>query len=134
MGLIKAGNGPAKAAVPFSMKDVEDQARGMLLRAQRQAEALIAAAQAEGERLKKAMQAEGYAAGRQDGMAKGMEEGRKAGHSAAVAEHKAQLTQAVNTLSAALKQVEGSRKRLEAEALGEVVQLAVAVARRVTKR
>jgi flagellar assembly protein FliH len=51
-----------------------------------------------------------------------------------LAEHKAQLAQAVNTLAAALKQVEGSRKQLEADALAEVVHLAVAVARRVTKR
>jgi flagellar assembly protein FliH len=134
MGLIKAGNAPAKAAVPFSMKDVEAAAKEILLRAQRQAEQLIVAAQTEGEALKKQMQAEGFAAGRQEGMAKGMEEGRKAGHQAALTEHKAQLTQAVNTLAAALKQVEGSRKQLEADALAEVVQLAVAVARRVTKR
>jgi flagellar assembly protein FliH len=134
MGLIKAGNAPVKAAVVFSMRDVEAQARELLARARGQAEGLIAAAQAEGEGLKKRMQAEGFAAGRQDGMAKGIEEGKKLGQQAALAEQKGQLTQAVNTLAAALKQVEGSRKKLESEALEEVVQLAVAVARRVTKR
>jgi flagellar assembly protein FliH len=134
MGLIKAGNAPAKAAVLFSMKDVETQAKEILIRAQRQAEQLLIAAQMEGEELKKRMQAEGYAAGRQEGMAKGMEEGKKAGHQAALTEHKAQFQQAVAALANAMKQVEASRKQLEADALAEVVQLAVAVARRVTKR
>jgi flagellar biosynthesis/type III secretory pathway protein FliH len=134
MGLIKAANNPAKAAVPFSMRDVEEVARGILQRAQRQAEQLIVEAQGEAEALKKSMQAEGFLAGRQEGTATGMEEGRKAGHQAALTEHKAQLAQAINALAAALKQVEGSRKQLEAEALSEVVQLAVAVARKVTKR
>lgn len=135
MGLIKAGHSPAvRSVVPFSMKDVEELAKGMLVRAQRQAEELIAAAQQEGEELKKKMQAEGFAAGRKEGVAKGMDEGRKTGHQAALTEHKAQLVQAINTLGAAMKQVEGSRKQLESDALTEVVKLAAAVARRVTKR
>lgn len=134
MGLIKAGNNPVKAAVPFSMRDVEDVAKGILVRAERQAEQLLVAAQGEAEELKKRMQAEGFVAGRQEGNAKGMEEGRKAGYQAALMEHKAQLAQAVNTLAAALKQLEGSRKQMEGEGLAEVVHLAVAVARKVTKR
>jgi flagellar assembly protein FliH len=134
MGLIKAANAPAKAATVFSMRDVEAQAREILLRAQSQAEQLLAAAQAEGEELKKRMQAEGFAAGRAEGMQKGTDEGKKAGHQSALAEHKVQLTQAVATLGAALQQVENSRKELETDALTEVVELAVAVARRVTKR
>lgn len=123
-----------KAAVPFSMKDVEEQARAVLVRARQQAEQLIAAAQAEGEAFKQRMQQEGFAQGRQEGMAKGIEEGRKAGHQAALAEHRAQLAQVVQGLSGAMQQVEASRKQLEADALAEVVELAVAVARRVTKR
>jgi flagellar assembly protein FliH len=136
MGLIKASNTPAAArnVVPFSMKDVEEHARGILTRAQSQAEQLIAAAQTEGDELKKRMQAEGFAAGRAEGMQKGMDEGKKAGHQAALTEQKAQIAQAISTLAAALKQVEASRKELETDALAEVVELAVAVARRVTKR
>ena len=134
MGLIKANSSPVKKAVVFSMRDVESQAREILLRAQRQAEELIAAAQEEGEELKKRMQAEGLAAGRQEGVARGMEEGKKLGHQAALVEHKGQLTQAVGALAAALAQVEAARRQLESDALDEVVQLAVSIARRVTKR
>ncbi len=43
MGLIKATSAPPSLA-PFSMRDVEQQAKAMLLRARQQAEALLAEA------------------------------------------------------------------------------------------
>jgi len=133
MGLIKANNAPV-GVVPFSMRDIEEAARKMLLRARGRAEELLAAAQGEAEGLKKAAKADGLAEGRREGLAKGLEEGRKAGQEQALAEHRAKLTELVGGLGAVLAEVEASRRALEAEGLREVVELAVAIARRVTKR
>ena len=133
MGLIKAPNVPA-AAAPFSMRDIEQAARGVLLRARQQADALLAEAQREAEAMTADARAEGLAEGRREGFAKGMEEGRAAGAQQALNEHKAQLAAAVAALSAAMERIDADRQALEAGALREVVELAVAIARRVTKR
>jgi flagellar assembly protein FliH len=67
-------------------------------------------------------------------MAKGHQEGLAAGARQALAEHKAQLTQVVTALTAAAGELDASRRNLESDALREVVALACAIARRVTKR
>ena len=133
MGLIKAPNVPA-AAAPFSMRDIEQAARGILLRARQQAEALLAEAQVEAEALTANAHAQGLAEGRQEGFEKGLAEGHAAGAQQALAEHKAQLAAATAALAAAMAQIDAGRQALEAGALREVVELAVAIARRVTKR
>jgi flagellar assembly protein FliH len=133
MGLVKASAAPTGLAT-FSMRDVEDQAKALLLRARQTAERLIAEAQREAAELKKTAHAQGLAEGRRDGLAKGIEEGRAAGQKQALEEHRAQLTQAVAALTEAASDLDASRGELEAAALEEVVSLAVAVARRVTKR
>jgi|SRR5687767_708493 len=133
MGLIKSEKAPA-ALTPFSMKDIENQARAILARAREQAEALLEAAQAEGETFKKAAREQGYVEGKKDGLAKGLEEGRMAGAQQALGDHRAQLTQVVKTLTQTAAELDASRRALEASGLTDVVKLSIAVARRVTKR
>jgi flagellar assembly protein FliH len=133
MGLVKASSAPS-GLTTFSMRDVEDQAKAVLLRARQAAERLLAEAQREAAELKKAAHAHGLAEGRRDGLAKGADEGRAAGQKQALEEHRAQLTQAVAALTEAAADLDASRGELEAAALEEVVSLAIAVARRVTKR
>lgn len=133
MGLVKASSAPTGLAT-FSMRDVEDQARALLLRSRQAAERLLAEAQREAVELKKAAHVQGLAEGRRDGLAKGADEGRAAGQKQALEEHRAQLTQAVAALAEAASDLDASRGELEAAALEEVVSLAIAVARRVTKR
>ena len=116
------------------MRDVEEQARALLVRARQAAERLIAEAQREAAELKKAAHQQGLAEGRREGVARGTEEGRAAGQKQALEEHRAQLTQAVAALTEAANDLEASRGELEAAALEEVVALSIAVARRVTKR
>src|SRR5687767_13879739 len=116
MPVIKSANVPA-AAAPFSMRDIENQARAMLLRARQQAEALLTEAQTEGEALKERARGEGLALGQREGLAKGMEDGRKAGEQQALSEHRAQLTDAVKALSAAMGEIDASRRELEANAV-----------------
>ncbi len=133
MGLIKSANTPATLAT-FSMKDIELQARAILVRAQSRAEELLAEAQQEGEKLKEAAYAQGHAAGREDGFARGREEGRRSGHDQALGEHREKLSALAASLVAGVKDLDNSRQRLEVEGLKEVIELAIAIARRVTKR
>jgi flagellar assembly protein FliH len=134
MGLIKSSNSPVAAATPFSLADIERAAKTILLRAQQQAEQLLAAAQAEGELLKEQARAEGLAAGRQEGTAQGFEQGKLAGQQLALNEHRERLQQAHAAYSKVATSLDASRSDLEATALTEVVKLAIAIARRVTKR
>ena len=133
MGLIKSNSAPTGLA-PFSMRDVEDQARAVLARARRAAEQLLAEAQREAAELKRNAHAHGLAEGRTEGLARGTEQGRAEGLRQALDEHRGQLTAAVNALGGAMTELDASRAALESAALEEVVQLAIAVARRVTKR
>ena len=133
MGLIKSTNVPTSAS-PFSMADVEKAAKGMLLRARQQADQLLAAAQVEGEKLKAEAKVQGMAEGMREGHCPRAGAGRKAGEQQALNEHKTQLQQAVAALNQAATTLNTSRGDLESAALQEVVKLAIAIARRVTKR
>lgn len=132
MGLIKSANAPV-AAAPFSMQDIEAAAKAMLLRARSQADQLLAEAGTEGAKMRQKAYDAGFAAGREDGLRKGTEEGRATGKQAALAEHRAALEQLAKTLTAAVTEIDSSRTFLQSTAATEVVKLAVAIARRVTK-
>lgn len=133
MGLIKSSNAPASLS-PFSMRDIEMQARAILEKARQQADTLLAAAQTAAESLKVEARAEGLEQGRLEGQAAGTEAGKEAGAAQALAEHQSALSAAFATLKAAVHNLEAQRVDLETTALSEVVELAIAVARRVTKR
>ena len=133
MGLIKSGQTPASLQ-PFSMKDIENTARAILVRARQQAEQLIAAAQEQADQLKKHAQVVGLSQGRQEGYARGQQEGLKAGTDKAYAEQKAQLTALVTALTQASQQINAQRRELEASAINDVLNLAIVIAERVTKR
>lgn len=133
MGLIKSPNVPSSAA-PFSMRDIENHAKAILLRARGQAEALLAEAQQEGEQLKAQAYAQGLEEGRREGRKQGELEGAQAGAQQALAEHQEQLSSLVNALVTGVTQIDASRRELEAAGLSEVVSLAISIARRVTKR
>jgi flagellar assembly protein FliH len=133
MGLIKSGDSPF-VVQPYSMKDIENTARAILARARQRAEQTIAEARDEAERLKKQGTVVGIAQGRQEGFAKGQQEGIKAGRDEAYAEQKAQLTALVSALTQGTKQLNSSRRELESAAINDVLNLAIVIAERVTKR
>src|SRR5947207_826760 len=109
MGLIKSSHVPTTASA-FSMRDIESQARGILLRAQEQADALLGEAQREAEELKARAHVQGLAQGRKDGREQGELEGTQAGAQQALAEHNDQLTTLTNALSAAVSELDASRR------------------------
>jgi flagellar assembly protein FliH len=133
MGLIKSINVPASLS-PFSMRDIENQARAILAAAKERAEMLLGEAQLEAEKLKAEARAAGAVQGKAEGLAQGLEEGRKTGHDQALAEHRVKMTEVVTALSAACAELDASRRHLEADALQDVIELSIAIARRVTKR
>jgi flagellar assembly protein FliH len=133
MPLIKSAHVPPGVAA-FSMRDVEDAAKRILLRAREQAEALLAEAQEQAEALKSEGYQHGLEVGHKDGLAQGHQQGTKAGTQQALAEHKPAFAAAVTALTAAARELESQRLNLESDGLREVVNLAVGIARRVTKR
>jgi flagellar assembly protein FliH len=133
VGLIKSANAPV-AMIPFSMKDIETQARALIARAKERAEGLLVEAQKEAEQLKAAAKVEGLVEGKREGLAKGLEEGRKNGAQQALGEHRTQLANLIKSLTQTVADIDAARLQLEADALTEVVELSVAIATRVTKR
>lgn len=133
MGLIKSANAPV-AMIPFSMKDIETQARALMNRAKERAEGLLIEAQREAEELKAAAKVEGLVEGKREGLAKGLEEGRRNGAQQALSEHRTQLANLIKGLTEAAADLDASRQQLENEALTEVIDLSVAIAMRITKR
>ena len=133
MGLIKAQHAPRELP-PFSMRDIEQQAQEILLRARQKAEQLLAHAQVEAQKLRAQEKALGASEGREEGLRAGYEEGMASGTAQALDEHRASFTQLITALNEATQQIEQSRRQLEEEAMSEVVRLALAIADRVTKR
>jgi flagellar assembly protein FliH len=117
MGLIKADAAPA--VVRFKWRDIQDEANQLLEDAKRQADTIRQVAREEGYR---------------DGQAQGREEGREEAFGASVDEHAEQLTQVILALRGAVGQVEQSGQQVRADSICDVVELSVAIARRVTKR
>jgi len=132
MGVIKSNNAPASIS-PFSMRDIENQAKAILLRAQQRADQILAAAQTEGVQIRQNAYDQGFAAGNEDGLKKGTEDGKTAGRQAALSEQKNKLEQLFKTFTTAVADINASRSKLESSATTEVIKLAVAIARRVTK-
>jgi flagellar biosynthesis/type III secretory pathway protein FliH len=133
MAVIKA-NIPQPTLTPFLIRDMETAAQSLLLRARRAAEQLLIEAQREADVLKQQSRSEGFAQGREEGFAKGNEEGRRTGHQAALAEIKPQLTATWTALTTAVQQLDAARYELESAGIKEVIELATAIARKVTKR
>jgi len=133
MGLIKSEHAPAKLAA-FSMADIEAQAHAIIVRAKSQAARILAEAQRIGEELKKQSQESGFTEGRQAGFDAGHRDGLDAGQQHALGEHRESLQKLIDALTRASVDLNESRRMLETEASTDVLRLAVAIARKVTKQ
>ena len=145
MAVIKHINAPTTTS-PFSMRDIEDQAAALVRKARLAAEQLLAGAKRDADALRAKAVADGTAQGYEAGLARGMtegraeglaratEEGHAAGREAGLAEVGPQLSAVFAALTEAASQIDAGRRDLDQAAVAEVVQLALAVARKVTKR
>ena len=119
----------------FRCRTSKLQAKAILLRAQQRAEQIARRGADRGRASSRTRPRQrGLIDGRKEGLAKGIEEGKKAGQLQALAEHKRQLTELIDRADGGRQGIEDSRELLEANATTEVVELAVSIARRVTKR
>ena len=133
MGLIKSLQAPTTTTA-FSMRDVEAHAIAVMDRAKKQAETLIRNAERDGEQLRSQRFEIGFSEGKLAGFDEGIEDGRKQGYDAAMAAQSAKLESLVEALTGAATQLDASRRKLESETVYDVVRLAIAIGRRVTKR
>ena len=133
MGLIKADNAPLKTQ-PFSLADIESQAKEILEQARRKADRLEAAANEQAKNILKEAHSAGLRGGWTEGWKKGHEEGVKAGKEQALDENKTELAATITSLKSAAQEMNRSRVELESAALKDVLSLAVSIAERVTKR
>lgn len=133
MPLLKSSNLPVAATV-FSLKDIEAQAAAILEAAREKSLAIVTAGQADALALRRASHIQGLVEGRKQGLAEGTAEGKKTAHVQTLAEQGAAIKQLVETLAKAARELEASRAELLSQGLSEVIALACAIARRVTKR
>jgi flagellar assembly protein FliH len=133
MPVIKADQ-PRPSVTTFSMADIEKQAKLVLLGAKVRAEQLLVAAQEEAEALKRTAHAQALAEGKKEGHAQGLQQGQKQGKDQALAEHRANLTTLAAALGLAAQELDAARLELDAQAKKAVIQLALAIAAKVTKR
>ena len=145
MPIIKHNLAPTTVS-PFSMRDIEEQASSLVRRARAAAEQVLAAAQRDAAHLRRraadegradgyrAGLAQGLAEGRTEGLQRATDEGHAAGREAGLAEVGPQLAATHAALAAAAQQLDAGRNDFEQAATAEVVRLALAVARKVTKR
>jgi flagellar assembly protein FliH len=133
MPVIKAEQSPS-SVTSFSMAEFEKQAKLILLGAKVRAEQLLQSAQQEAENIKRQAHANALIDGKKEGLAKGIEEGKQQGRDQALNEQRQQLAQTISTLTQAAQDLDSSRVHLESEARTAVIQLALAIAERITKR
>lgn len=134
MPLLKPNSPQAANVTSFSLRDVERAARQMLIDARTQADQVLGQARVDAERIRSAARDDGIAQGRLEGRRQGIEEGRTLGRQEALEQHRAELADLSRTLAETLRQVESARLAMLAEAQRDVVRLALAIARRVTRR
>lgn len=110
--------------------------RGELLRtaAREEAARVLADAQAERERLVEGARRDGYASGLAAGRAEGIAQGAEIGRQEAAREHAAAIEKLLASWSNALAWFEQERERMLLEARQDVLELALVLAERVTRR
>lgn len=134
MGLIKSTNLSGIPANAFSLVDIERRAEALVTRARAEADQILAQARRDADEMRAKALAEGHARGLAEGRKEGRAAGESQGKQAALAEHKAKLADATKTLVAATQQIESQRTAIESDARADLLNLAVLMVRRVTRR
>jgi flagellar assembly protein FliH len=133
MPLLKSSNSPP-AIRAFSLADIEAQARAVLQNAQREARRIVDQAENLAADLKVKALAEAREEGHKEGLDLGRQEGLRAGREAAVAEHSQAMRSAVAAFVQAMQALEESRRELEAQAVRDVLELALLLTEKITRR
>lgn len=123
-----------RSAIVLDLGDIAAQGEKLKAQAKREAERIVAEARAERARLVEGAAEEGRRAGFEQGLAEGRAEGERQGREAAAAEAAAQLESVQAGFEKALSEFEAVRDGMLREARADLLQLAMAIARRITRR
>lgn len=129
-----------RASRVFSFEDFERKARQVIARARAEGHQIVVAAEARARETERRIQAEAEVrveearvAGFEQGRREGQEQARHEAHEAAVADARSEVANVVRALNAGLAEVEREKRGALALAESGLIELAVAVARRVCK-
>jgi flagellar assembly protein FliH len=118
----------------FSLADLEAEGRQILARATAEAQQIVQRGQADARQLREQERQAGYQSGLAEGRAAGLEQVRQETRESAVAQAREQAALLVAALQAGLTEFEQGKRNLIAAAESGLIELAVAIARRVCKR
>jgi len=130
-GVIRSeGLGSARG---FSFADLEAQGQRLIEQARAEAGRLLEVARREAEELRQQQFRAGYQQGLEEGRAAGFAQIRAEAQQQASAEARQQIADLVNALVDALRQFDQSKRSLIAAAETGLIELAIAIARRVCR-
>jgi flagellar assembly protein FliH len=136
MPVIPAAESDAvlRSAIVLDLGDIAAQGEKLRAQARAQAERIVTDARAERARLIAGAAEEGRRQGFEQGMGEGRDEGARAGRQEAAAEAAAQLEHLQAGFERALGAFEEAREGMLREARADLLRLAMAIARRITRR
>jgi flagellar assembly protein FliH len=118
---------------PFSFADLEGQARAVLARADEQAQQILRQAQADGRQQAEQAAQQAHATGLEEGRREGQRQIRIEARAAIVEEERERVGRLVQALTTGLAEFERNKRRLIGVAEAGLIELALAIARRVCK-
>lgn len=123
--------GEARGLTPFALTDIMEEARATLANARATAVKLMADARTAAVDIRAKAALEGVEEGRARGLTEGRDAGHKEAFEAARAEFAGQQARLVSSFTQAVEGIDRSRAAWEAAARQDLIELAVAIARRV---
>lgn len=117
----------------FSFQDLDRKAAAMLEQARAQAKQIVAEAEALGRRRAAEVERQAFPRGLEEGRKQGFEQAHREGLETALRAGRADLAELGQTVGAALRAFEQDKRRLLALAESGVLELALAIARRVCR-
>jgi flagellar assembly protein FliH len=124
----------AREAVVLDLGDLTRQAQQIIADAQDRAAHIIANAKQDRKRMINGAHEKGFAAGHEEGVEAGHQEGLEKGCAQALAEHGDRLELLEKSWKEALDRFDARRDKMLNDARIDVLRLAMAIARRVTRR
>lgn len=123
-----------RSAVVLDLGDIAEMGEKLKAQARAEADRIIEAARTERALLVEGAADEGHRQGYQEGLAQGREEGRRQAAAEAAEQAAQQLEHIRAGFEAALGSFEASREQMLREARTDLLHLAMAIARRITRR
>ena len=130
-GLIKREHAPV--APSFSFDDLARRGNAIIADAQRKAAQILASAREDARKLCETERARGLAEGQAQGRREGSEKARKDAQHAALNEARGRISELLGALQAGASEFDQAKRRLIAQAESGIIELALAIARRVCK-